>query len=107
MNNQKFILSNNSVNEIGCVHTLQGYDLNYCGVIFGKEIDYDGKQIIINRNNFYDSKVKDGSDNKTLKQYIINTYRVIMSRGIRGCYVYVCNEGLRNYLKQFIDVYGD
>lgn len=107
MNNQEFILSNNSVNEIGCVHTLQGYDLNYCGVIFGKEIDYDGKQIIINRNNFYDSKVKDGSDDKTLKQYIINTYRVIMSRGIRGCYVYVCNEGLRNYLKQFIDVYGE
>lgn len=107
MNNQEFILSNNSVNEIGCVHTLQGYDLNYCGVIFGKEIDYDGKQIIINRNNFYDSKVKDGSDDKILKQYIINTYRVIMSRGIRGCYVYVCNEGLRNYLKQFIDVYGE
>ena len=107
MNNQEFILSNNSVNEIGCVHTLQGYDLNYCGVIFGKEIDYDGKQIIINRNNFYDSKVKDGSDDKTLKQYIINTYRVIMSRGIGGCYVYVCNEGLRNYLKQFIDVYGE
>ena len=107
MTNKEFIISKNAINEIGCIHTLQGYDLNYIGVIFGKEIDYDIKndRIIINRNNFYDTKVASGIDDKTLKEYIINSYKVIMTRGIKGCYVYVYNNNLRDYLSKFIDEY--
>ena len=104
MSNQEWILRDGAVNEIGCVHTTQGYDLNYVAVIFGHEIDYDDESgsLVIDRSKFYDSKVKDGVDDETLKQYIINSYKVMMTRGIKGCYVYACNPRLQNYLKRFI-----
>ena len=104
MTNQEFILSKNAVNEIGCIHTLQGYDLNYVGLIFGEEIDYDPakNEIVIDRAKFFDSNVKSGSDEETLRSYILNSYKVIMTRGIKGCYVYACNPNLRDYLKRFI-----
>ena len=104
MDKQEWILRDGAVNEIGCVHTTQGYDLNYVAVIFGCEIDYDDESgsIVIDRSKFYDDKVKDGVDDDTLKQYIINSYKVMMTRGIKGCYVYACNPGLQNYLKRFI-----
>ena len=104
MTNEEFILSKNAVNEIGCIHTLQGYDLNYVGLIFGNEIDYDpvSNQIVIYKDNFYDAKVKSGVDDETLKRYIINSYKVMMSRGIKGCYVYACKKNLREYLERFI-----
>lgn len=94
--------------EIGCIHTTQGYDLNRVGVIFGKEIDYDPKsgQIVIDRKKFYDQKVKEKTTDEELKRYIINAYKVMLARGIRGCYVYACNENLQNYLKQFIDTFS-
>ena len=105
MSNQEWILREGAVNEIGCVHTTQGYELNYVAVIFGREIDFDEESgsIVIDRNKFYDKKVKDGVDDDTLKQYIINSYKVMLVRGIKGCYVYACNPRLQNYLKRFIE----
>ena len=105
MSNQEWILRDGAVNEIGCIHTTQGYDLNYVAVIFGKEIDYDEKtdSIVIYKRKFYDTKVKAGVDDVMLKQYIINSYKVMMARGIKGCYVYACNKSLQNYLRRFID----
>lgn len=104
MTNEEFIISEGAIDQIGCIHTLQGYDLNYVGLIFGNEIDYDPvkNEIVIDRDNFYDSKVKSGADDETLRRYIINSYKVMMSRGIKGCYVYACKENLRAYLSKFI-----
>lgn len=103
MSNEEWILRENSINEIGCIHTTQGYDLNYVGVIFGYEIDYDERtnSITIDRDLFFDKNVKNGTDDVTLKEYIINAYKVMMMRGIKGCYVYACNPGLAKYLRQF------
>ena len=96
-----------SVDEIGCIHTIQGYDLNYCAVIFGYEIDYDrtAKKITVNKNKYWDNLGKSvgTKDPEVLKEYVLNIYKTLMTRGIRGTYVYVCNEGLREYLKQYID----
>lgn len=74
------------------------------GVIFGKEIDYDFKKnsIVINLDEYKDSKVKERTDEETLKQLIINTYTTILTRGIKGCYVYAYNKNMQKYLKQFI-----
>lgn len=103
MSNSEWIISDNAVNEIGCIHTSQGYDLNYAGIIFGREIDYDESKgdIVINPELFFDTNVKKGIDQNTLKKYIINSYKVMMERGIKGCYVYVCNERLKKYLSGF------
>jgi len=106
MTNKEFILSNNAVNEIGCIHTLQGYDLNYAGVILGEEIYYDKatKQIEIELDKFYDKYVKQESSYDKVKEFIINSYKVMLTRGIKGTFVYVCDDALREYLKEFIEV---
>lgn len=104
MSNSEWILRPNSINEIGCIHTTQGYDLNYVGVIFGKEIDYNKEtnEIIIDPSKHFDSNVQRGTTPEELKQYLINSYKVMMSRGIKGCYLYVCNPSLKEYLSKFI-----
>ena len=96
-----------SVNEIGCIHTVQGYDLNYVGVIIGEDVKYDlaKKTIIADKANYYDTLGKSGiaDDPDALKDYLENIYRTLMTRGVRGTYVYVCNKELRDYMSQFID----
>ena len=103
--NEDWINSPNAFNEVGCIHTTQGYDLNYTGIIFGKEITYntETKQIEINTSQYFDKKGKQGiEDPATLKAYILNIYKTMMLRGIRGTFVYVCDEGLREYFKEFV-----
>ena len=103
--NEDWINSPNAFNEVGCIHTTQGYDLNYTGIIFGKEITYnpESKQIEINASQYFDKKGKQGIENPaTLKAYILNIYKTMMLRGIRGTYVYACDEGLREYFKEFV-----
>ena len=94
--------------EVGCIHTTQGYDLNYAGIIFGNEIRYDeaSDQIVINRENYYDRNGKQGiQDPEELKRYILNIYKTIMLRGVRGTFVYACDQSLREYLKQHISTH--
>jgi len=100
-----WVNSENSINEVGCIHTTQGYDLNFTGVIFGNEISYDKaqNQIVIKEENYFDKNGKQSIKNPDeLKAYIINIYKTIILRGIRGTYVYACDEYLREYLKEHI-----
>lgn len=106
--NTDWINSKNAVHEVGCIHTTQGYDLNYAGIIFGPEIRYDAalNQIIVDKDRYHDRNGKQAiSYPGALKQYILNIYKTILLRGIRGTFVYACDEGLRDYLKQHIPVY--
>lgn len=96
------ISGNDIVEEAGCIHTIQGYDLNYCGVIFGPEIVYRDNHIQIIEKNYHDEKGKQGIDVDKLKDYIINIYYVLLTRGIKGTYVYVCDDQLREYLSKYI-----
>ncbi len=102
--NEDWITRQDSHCTIGCIHTTQGYDMNYVGVIFGKEIDYDPQtnSIKINLDEYMDIKVKANTEPEVLKQLILNTYTTILTRGIKGCYVYAYNENMRTYLKRFI-----
>lgn len=103
-----WINSPNAFNEVGCIHTTQGYDLNYTAVIFGKEINYnkENNRIEIDASKYYDINGKKGvSDPESLKAYIINIYKTIMYRGIKGTFIYACNKELREYLSQHIETY--
>ncbi len=103
-----FINSENSINEVGCIHTTQGYDLNYVGLIFGNEISYDKieSKIVINPDKYFDKNGKRSiKDPEELKAYIINIYKTILLRGIKGAYVYVCDDALREYFKDHIEAY--
>ncbi|MGF2735911.1 DNA/RNA helicase domain-containing protein [Marinobacter sp. DUT-1] len=106
--NTDWINKAGSHREVGCIHTTQGYDLNYAGIIFGEEIRYDPEcqSIVIVKDNYHDRTGGQGiKDPAELKQYIINIYRTIMLRGIRGTFVYACDKALRDYLKQHIPVH--
>jgi len=103
-----WVNSPNSVNEVGCIHTTQGYDLNYAGIIIGPELDYDftTNEFVVYKERYKDKNGKNSiNDLKTLKSYIINIYKTILMRGIRGTYIYVCNENLRRYFQQFIPTF--
>lgn len=100
-----WINSSNAVNEIGCIHTSQGYDLNYCGLIFGHEISYDkiSNEIFINEEKYFDKYGKIGIINRNqLKAYIINIYKTMLLRAIKGTYIYVCDKDLKEYLENYI-----
>ncbi|MEC9484825.1 MAG: DNA/RNA helicase domain-containing protein [Candidatus Izemoplasma sp.] len=94
--------SENAIHEVGCIHTIQGYDLNYVFLIFGEEIDYDhiNKTIVIDKDKYYDRNGKASIKNlEYLKQYIQNIYVTMMTRGIQGIYMYACNKNFRTYLE--------
>jgi DUF2075 family protein len=103
-----WISTPSSHQEVGSIHTIQGYDLNYAGVIFGPELKYDKteKRISLDRQNYFDTKGKE--DNRLrgivytdddILDYVLNVYRVLMTRGIKGTYVYVVDKDLRSFLR--------
>lgn len=101
-----WVISKNAINEVGSIHTIQGYDLNYAGVILGNDIRYDSKlkKVAIDKNSYFDSKGKQGIDTEQeLEDYILNIYSVLLTRGILGTYLYVCDENLREHLKAYIE----
>lgn len=94
---EDWVNSPNAINEIGCIHTIQGYDLNYAGIILGNEIKYsDELGIYAERSEYFDNYGKE------LNTYIINIYTTMLTRGIKGTFIYVCNKELREYLRKYL-----
>lgn len=103
-----WINSPTALEEIGCIHTSQGYDLNYAGVIIGPELSWDeaSQKPVFVRANYHDKNSKNNNkalgqtfSDEDLLEYVINVYRVLLTRGIRGTYIYVCDKGLREHLR--------
>ncbi len=95
----------NSFEEVGCIHTAQGLEFDYVGVLIGKDLTYDNEtgQICTNRNAISrddkSSGIRSCKDEAFAHRLIINTYKTLMTRGQKGCYVYCEDDSLRNYLK--------
>ncbi|MFB9055988.1 DNA/RNA helicase domain-containing protein [Mariniflexile ostreae] len=102
-----WVSSPNAFNEIGSIHTTQGYDLNYAGIIFGEEIVFNPKtqQIEIIREKYFDKYGKQQTTDEDLKTYIINIYKTMMYRAIKGTYIYACDKNLSAYFKKHIPTY--
>lgn len=95
-----------SINEVGCIHTCQGLDLKYCGVIIGKDLQYRNGQLLFNQSANAQSDSLSGiknADAALAEKLIRNTYNVLLTRGMKGTYVYCEDEGLREYLKSLIN----
>ena len=101
-----WVMSEGALDEVGCIHSIQGYDLNYAFVILGREIGFDKlkKEIIVKPENYYDRYGKVTATYDELLEYIKNIYYVLMTRGMRGTYLYVCDDDLREYLSEYIEV---
>jgi len=83
--------------------------MTYAGVIIGPDLGYDpqSKQLIVRREEFKDSGARPAKPKKNevdaLEQLVKNTYKTLMTRGMKGCYVYCCDPELHKYMKQRID----
>ena len=106
-----WINSPTSIEEVGSIHTVQGYDLNYAGVIIGPDLGYDpvAKKIVFHRENYHDKKGKENNPrlgieytDEDLLNYVVNIYRVLLTRGIKGTFVYVCDPVLRSFLMRLL-----
>jgi len=95
----------NSFEEVGCIHTAQGLEFDYVGVLIGKDLAFDNKtgRICTNRNAISrddkSSGIRSCRDELFAHRLIINTYKTLMTRGQKGCYVYCEDQSLREYLK--------
>lgn len=102
---ENWVMSDGAKDQVGCIHSIQGYDLNYAFIIMGNEIGYDTarKEIIIRPENYYDQNGKKTATYDELKEYILHIYYVLLTRGIRGTYLYICDPELRAYIQNFVE----
>lgn len=109
-----WVTSKNAIDEMGSIHTVQGYDLNYAGVVIGMDLRFDAESnsIYFDRQQYHDRNGK--ANNKQLGirysdtdllSYIRNIYTVLLTRGIRGTYIYVCDPPLREFLRSYFPSY--
>ncbi|MBI0581257.1 DUF2075 domain-containing protein [Neobacillus cucumis] len=104
-------IDENSCSEAGCIHTCQGLEFDYVGVIIGDDLRYENGQVVTD----YTKRAKTDNSLKGLKkmlksepekankladEIIRNTYRTLMTRGQKGCYVYCTDLKLAEYLKE-------
>lgn len=110
-NSSTYAIDENSVNEAGCIHTSQGLEFDYVGVIIGEDMRYEDGKIVTD----FTKRAKTDNSLKGIKtlykndpqkalgladEIIKNTYRTLMTRGMKGCYVYCVDEKLAQYLRK-------
>ena len=95
----------NGVDQVGSIYTIQGFEFDYVGVIFAKDLCYDPvkKEWIAKPENSCDKVVKRARQEEFLK-FFKNTYRVLMTRGMKGCYVYFMDKNTEEFFKSRIRV---
>lgn len=111
-NSKTWAIDEASVNEVGCIHTCQGLEFDYVGVIIGDDLRYENNHIVTDykKRAKTDQSLKginkiakeDGYEEaeKIADTIIKNTYKTLMTRGMKGCYVYCTNKELEEYLKE-------
>ena len=110
-NTTTFAIDEDSVNEIGCIHTSQGLEFDYAGVIIGDDMRYEDGHVVTD----FTKRAKTDQSLKGIKklykedpefalkeadEIIKNTYRTLMTRGMKGCYVYCTDRNLASYLRE-------
>ncbi len=86
------------INQAGCIYTAQGFELDYLGVIIGRDLRWDpsSEEWIGDPSESFDSIVKRSGDRFT--DLVKRTYRVLLTRGMKGCYVYGADPGTREHI---------
>lgn len=113
-----FAVSETSVKEVGCIHTSQGLEFDYVGVIIGEDLRYEDDKIVTDFNKRAKSDQSLRGIKKVYKEnpeaalekadeLIKNTYRTLLSRGMKGCYIYCVDEALGKYLKRRLEMGKD
>ena len=113
-NSDTWAIDEDSVNEIGCIHTSQGLEFDYVGVIIGNDMRFDGEHIVTD----FEQRAKTDQSLKGIKkmykedskqaleladEIIKNTYRTLMTRGMKGCYIYCEDLLLQSYFNSKLE----
>jgi hypothetical protein len=93
----KWATDDSGMEQVGTVYTAQGFEFDYIGVIFGKDLIYDGRKWVAIPENSYDTQVK--RKNSDLVNHLKHVYRVLMSRAHRGVFVYFMDKNTEEYFK--------
>lgn len=116
LDGQLFAIDPDSIETIGCIHTTQGLEFDYVGVIIGNDMKYEDGHIVTD----FTKRAKTDQSLRGIKslakenpeeayrradEIIKNTYRTLMTRGMKGCYVYCTNPGLQKYLSERSSAY--
>ena len=107
---QAWIIHPESVKEIGCIHTCQGLELDYVGVIIGPDLIVRNDVVMTDatKRASTDQSIKglkakmreNSSEASTMADVIIkNTYRTLMTRGMKGCYIYCTDPETQEYFR--------
>ena len=93
----------NGIDQIGCVYNIQGFELDYVGVIWGKDLryDFDRHEWIGDKTQSADSVVK--RSREKFVDLVKNTYRVLLSRGLKGCYVHFMDRDTERFVRSRIE----
>ncbi len=88
------------LDQVGCIYTAQGFEFDYVGVIFGRDLVYHPRvgwvgQPSESRDRYVASK---NVSTEAFTEYVKNIYRVLLSRGLRGCYVHFLDEQTRDFV---------
>lgn len=108
-----WILNDDSISEAGCIHTCQGLELDYVGVIIGDDILYRDGMLQTNPHARAKTDKSISGFKKLLKsdpklamlkteKIIKNTYKTLMTRGQKGCFIYCHDKETRDYFKSFL-----
>ena len=102
-----FAISETSFNEVGCIHTCQGLEFDYVGVIIGKDLRFENGKVITDQTKIAETDKSSGirtcKDKALADRLIRNTYKTLMSRGQKGCFIYCENKQLATYIKSIIE----
>ena len=99
-----------TIDEVGSTFTIQGFDLSYVGVILGPSVKYRNGEIVFDPSESHNNKaiqrrtLKDGSKVSFGEIFIRNEVKVLLTRGVKGLYIYACDDALREALRRISNI---
>ena len=108
-NDKIWAINPSSFEEVGCIHTAQGLEFDYVGVLIGQDLRYDDASGLVITDKTKISKDDKSSGIKSCgialaNQLIKNTYKTLLTRGQKGCYIYCEDKPLANYIKKILKI---
>ena len=106
-NDKIWAINPRSFEEVGCIHTAQGLEFDYVGVLIGKDLTFDATTGLVRTDKTAISKDDKssgirGTSDDNARRLILNTYRTLLTRGQKGCFVYCEDQALRDHFKQMV-----
>ncbi len=106
--NTLFAIAPDSFDQVGCIHTTQGLEFDYCGIIIGKDLRYENGKVITDQSqealSDNSSGIRSCKDTSLADRLIRNTYKTLMSRGQKGCYLYCEDKPLLDHISKMLKI---